>query len=366
MTKGNLTIGPDSIALIRDSLQDNPRNLLLFELGTGSGMRMSQILNLKLKDTYQSEIFKDNHFIKKALGLYLSSAELEAEDYLFTSKKGNKPLSLSTVSNLVKSWLENVGISEAVGYSSLYDIYQQHSKDGYEDTSALSFDIPDIQHETVQKQIYNVLYDGIIMGTIAPGTELISGELAKQFGTSLTPVRYALASLEAQNLVISSPKKSSIVAEVSYEAAIESYIIRKVLEPMAFEKAWRNFSHTTYTELANTINSYSADGDWETFIKLHTKFHTTLHRDSNMPILIDIIYDLLKKTNSVLYRYYAGLEPEEVKLKKQISIEKHRKILGYIEQNNPEGVLSQLWLDLVDGQNDINQYFEKRKSADSI
>lgn len=113
------------IKQIKRKLKSSPRDYLLFVLGINNGLRISDLLEIKVKDVNNLEIGetlpiiekktgKDNVLmvngaIHEALHLYLKSTTLKDTDYLFQSRNndenGNpKPLARETVSKMVKNW----------------------------------------------------------------------------------------------------------------------------------------------------------------------------------------------------------------------------------------------------------------------
>ena len=74
-------------------------------------------------------------------------------------------------------------------------------------------------------EIASVITDG----TLKPGADLNSVELAARFGTSRTPVREALMLLEKEGLVEIPPRRRPRVARISMSEVEELYHIRSVL-----------------------------------------------------------------------------------------------------------------------------------------
>ena len=86
---------------------NNKRDLMLFVLGVNVGLRISDLLNLKVDDvldkksvtikegkTGKSREFTLNTAATKAVNDYLGSISYKPDDYLFKSRKGeNKPIS---------------------------------------------------------------------------------------------------------------------------------------------------------------------------------------------------------------------------------------------------------------------------------
>lgn len=93
----------DDIERIKDYLRGkNERNYVLFMFGIYSGMRIGDILPLKVRDvrgnhvditerkTGKTKRFAINPQLKKALNHYISENNLKDYDYLFPSRKRNK------------------------------------------------------------------------------------------------------------------------------------------------------------------------------------------------------------------------------------------------------------------------------------
>ena len=114
----------------------DPRDFLLFTLGINTGLRISDILKLKVEDVKESsgEIkeFLDlkekktkrqrfiyiNDEVKNALEYYFDKTRLyDLERYLFTSNKDkeNKPITRCRAWQLVRSWCREVGIKGRIG-----------------------------------------------------------------------------------------------------------------------------------------------------------------------------------------------------------------------------------------------------------
>lgn len=112
-------------------LQEQPRNLLLLTMATNNGLRIGTLLKLRVRDvvslnpgdtfqiqetkTKKTNILCINNKIYKVLQDYLDSVDLDLDDFLFKSRKGNKALSVSSVSRMVKEWCRMVGLKKSQG-----------------------------------------------------------------------------------------------------------------------------------------------------------------------------------------------------------------------------------------------------------
>ena len=139
----------NQIKQIRGNLyrQKNPRDYLLFVFGINSGLRIGDILSLKLADVKNSKgNLKDNldikeqktgktrkvffnKQIKEALNHYLKKTGIfDLDQHLFTNEKtkGNKPISRVRAWQLIQTWCRKVGITDKVGGHTLRKSFGYH------------------------------------------------------------------------------------------------------------------------------------------------------------------------------------------------------------------------------------------------
>jgi len=122
--------------------EKSPRNYTLFTLGLNLGARISDILDLKIKDvtksnsyiwireakTNKEKKFTINKAAREALDYYMRKEKpYDPEQYLFTSKKGNR-LDRNRVWFLVKKWCEDVGVEDRIGANSLRKSFGFHAR----------------------------------------------------------------------------------------------------------------------------------------------------------------------------------------------------------------------------------------------
>lgn len=119
----------DTIHAIQEDLKENNyRNYLIFEIGIYIGIRISDILNIKVKDIRDKEYLKLREIktnkeklmpipghLRKEISEYIGKQELKDNDYLFKSKKKKiKPITRVQAYNILrkiakKYKLENIG-----------------------------------------------------------------------------------------------------------------------------------------------------------------------------------------------------------------------------------------------------------------
>ena len=98
-------------------------------------------------------------------------------------------------------------------------------------------------------QVYSIIKRRILDLELLPGEVLVEADLAKQLGTSKTPVREALRTLEKDGLVVITPYKGAFVAKLSPDDMQEIYQVRGALEGMIARIAVREFSDEQIKEM---------------------------------------------------------------------------------------------------------------------
>lgn len=125
----------------------NPRDFLLFVLSVNTGLRISDVLSLKIEDikdhkgnikdslnileqkTKKRRNIPLNQQAKEALSYYLKKTGIyDLDKYLFTDERSedNKPLSRVRAWQLINKWCREVGIGFKVGGHTLRKTFGYH------------------------------------------------------------------------------------------------------------------------------------------------------------------------------------------------------------------------------------------------
>jgi DNA-binding GntR family transcriptional regulator len=297
---------------IRAILSDKPRDLLLFDLAVETGIGMKKLLSLKVKELKGMRKGENMHISSdrnKGLALsitdtiyqtfhsYLRELHPKPGDYLFKSKKGQQPLNLSSVSNMINAWYEAVGIKNCYGAISLRKTWEYNRRDeiqsGENNNRYISKPIfKPIERPSAQQTVYKELFKAIISGKIVPGARLTTAGISKMFKVSQAPVRVALNWLEAKGFITSQKKSGSIVRELTIEELHEIIKVRMILETEAAKLAYKACTEETLDLLESIIERYKRVDNFEEADPLNRLFHQTLYRDAGMPLLTNMITDL--------------------------------------------------------------------------
>ena len=306
----------EDVNRLRRKLSRNPRDLLLFCLLTETGLRLKDVLHLRVKDLdglkvgdplpvpkaptnrvkkpiVTKRITESFHMLRKAKPALL-------EDFLFKSRKRNAPLEPPSVSRLVAQWFKQEKLVGLTGVKSLRKTWEYHFEQ-----NADSEDIETKSGEEgiygrllapkMSDQIYSILLDLILTGRLAPGQRMIAHRIAAEMNVSAMPVRDALNRLEANGFIILGSNRSYYVASLSKKDLIEITDLRMILEPLAAVKASKTASPEEIGEIVKIAHIFQKAVDHEakdTYIKINRKFHFKIYSCTKNKKMINFIEQL--------------------------------------------------------------------------
>lgn len=91
-------------------------------------------------------------------------------------------------------------------------------------------DLENLQRKSLKEEIFEVLHEKIIAGTVQPGEWLRQDDIATQLGVSMTPVREALDLLVSVGLAERVPYRGVRILHLSANEIAEAYAMRLLLE----------------------------------------------------------------------------------------------------------------------------------------
>lgn len=141
----------------------------------------------------------------------------------------------------------------------------------------------------------------IQQGNLKPGGRLRQGEIAKRFQVSTTPVREAIALLQAQGLVRVDPHKGAVVFRPTAADLRHLYEIREVLEVWAVEKAITKCTPEVLDKLENLIDRMERTNDPLEWLDLNNRFHIVTYEPAGRPRLSRLIGDLRDASSAYIY-----------------------------------------------------------------
>jgi DNA-binding GntR family transcriptional regulator len=135
------------------------------------------------------------------------------------------------------------------------------------------------ERQPLTDDVHDVLVDMLMNHTLAPGSRLNIEAAAKMLGVSPTPVREALARLEAEGLVVKDPRRAYLVAPLISLDSLHSLIdFRLLVEPAAAAAAASRATAEQASELQALARSGGHDdGNDAANNRLGMQYDATFH-----------------------------------------------------------------------------------------
>ena len=208
-------------------------------------------------------------------------------------------------------------------------------------------------NETIRKKVYHHIREKILGGEIVPGERLIETRLAQEIGTSRTPVREALHSLELEKLIKSIPRVGYVVEGMDVQELEQICEIRSVIEALAVRWAIEKYHKKLARDLSKNVakqeealNKKKLQG----YIELDAQFHDIIAKLSGSDRLLELIQTLrqhmFRYRTHVVFAFTTAIR----------SVEGHRRIVNAIEQGNAAMAVEVLQRHLQQSKEDILQY----------
>ena len=142
---------------------------------------------------------------------------------------------------------------------------------------------------------YARLLSEVRSGALRPGDRVTETELATRLGISRTPVREAIRALEADGLVVHTPRVGATIRALGYAEITELYEMRAILEGTAARFAARAAYDSETAEL-EAINDEmaKAGSDVDRLFALNARFHAVLLNAARNQFLVRSIQSIQK------------------------------------------------------------------------
>jgi DNA-binding GntR family transcriptional regulator len=373
------SISQEQIERLRRSLDAKSRDLLLFDLATQTGMRLKDLLCLKVGDIHGLSVGKQipatralgyleqpvivTETLDRTIKKYMDTDGERPDAYLFQSRKRARPLNLPSASSMISGWFQAAGIDGFSGARGLNRIWRLYYKDRVEKPKSKSDRDPigtlePIETATLQEVVYQRLLKAIIAGRIPPGEQLVLGKIAAQFRVSPMPVREAFNRLAEAGIITLQKKKSAVINTLSKEDLMEIQRIRINLEAMAVEHACRTIDTQTLDDLQVLHQAYLEAFrvfKVEEVLRLNRSFHFTIYSATRMRRLLNIINGLWDQISP----YYHILLRKKEHLYTEKHVDTHALLLEKLKQKDVEGSVQALRSDLQNAAALIITEFEK-------
>ena len=206
---------------------------------------------------------------------------------------------------------------------------------------------------TLPGMIMNSLREAILSGELPGGFQLKQEELASKFNVSMSALREALKSLEAEGLVKFFPNRGAVVSELSAAEAQEIFDIRLYLELGALELAIPNLNEAELAAAAELLQEADGESQGQRWSSLNWQFHETLYRAANRPKLLTIIQTMHNNVERYMRLYLSALHHQEK------SQAEHRLLLEACGKGDVKAAQKVLRKHMTDAKKNLSRYLER-------
>lgn len=140
----------------------------------------------------------------------------------------------------------------------------------------------------LRDQIYAVIKDMILTGTLPPSGALDEKAIAIKLGVSRTPVREAVKKLSDENLVDIKPQSGTRVAGISRKSVHQAFLIRYALEGETVAAATLRMTPVDETRLEGIYLLHQLAIEKKQFVEaigFDDDFHRTIAEIADLPLL---------------------------------------------------------------------------------
>lgn len=205
-------------------------------------------------------------------------------------------------------------------------------------------------YRTLPSIITNILREEILSGKLSGGFQLKQEELAAKFNVSMSALREALKSLEAEGLVSFYPNRGAVVTELSADEAKEIFDIRLYLELGALELAIPNLTEADLATADEILKRADEETQSDKWSDLNWQFHETLYRSANRPKLLTLIQNMHNNVERYMRLYLSTLHYQTK------SQEEHRALLTACTKGNIKGAQKLLRKHMADASVNLTEY----------
>ena len=181
------------------------------------------------------------------------------------------------------------------------------------------------------------LREAILSGELSGGVQLKQEELASKFNVSMSALREALKSLEAEGLVKFFPNRGAVVSELS----------------PAEELAIPNLSEADLDAAAQVLQEIDAEVDGKRWSVLNWRFHEILYHAANRPKLLSLIQNLHNNVERYMRLYLATLHYQEK------SQAEHRLLLDACGKGDVKAAQKILRKHMTDAKKNLSRYLSR-------
>lgn len=154
------------------------------------------------------------------------------------------------------------------------------------------------------EEVYARLRREISGCVLVPGESFSESQLAQSYNVGKAPVRWALAALSREGLVIARPRQGYTVAPLTIESVNEVFGVRLILEPAAARLAAGRADIARLNEIHGRVGADLKVGDRRSerrWIDANNVFHIEITRAAGNARLTRIVAALLEESQRIMH-----------------------------------------------------------------
>ncbi|MBW6398142.1 GntR family transcriptional regulator [Roseomonas sp. HJA6] len=183
------------------------------------------------------------------------------------------------------------------------------------------------------ERAYRRLRESIVQGRLPAGRKISERSIAGELGISAQPVREALRRLEQDGMVVTLPRRGTVVAEMGPAQLGELGRIRAALEGVACALAAERMDAESLAAIAAVLKRMKSGtdaADHDTIDEANEEFHALIHRATGNLFLIRSLASLRAYDNLGRHRA-VGSTPRDLPK----ALVEHRGIVAALKKRDP-------------------------------
>jgi DNA-binding GntR family transcriptional regulator len=184
--------------------------------------------------------------------------------------------------------------------------------------------------QTDSEKAYQEIKDRIITVTLRPGSVIDEAALMANLGLGRTPIREALKLLQAENLIIVTPRRGMFVADIAITDLVQIHEVRIEVEANCARLAARRITEQKLKEIKDLVCDVQQfrKYDMDELIALDRRFHSLIAQAADNRFLYKDWENYYNLSLRIWYLILNYLQPEDV------GIDDHHGVLTALESGD--------------------------------
>ena len=156
------------------------------------------------------------------------------------------------------------------------------------------------EHLSLSDRIFEIIEEAILSGSIGPGERIIETELAKNLGTSKSPVREALKKLEGEGVVDLLPRKGFIVKKIDRKSVEDFCEVMFIVEPPVVALSLKRRDRKVCKKLDKIMKDMErslSQKEYRLYLTLNRNFHGLFYELTENELITKIFRILYNQTD---------------------------------------------------------------------